>query len=145
VNPSGRDWFVQVWMDPNDFQLPRPFTTSAAVRVDPQIALARKEASYWERQQTPVVANGFAIQQVDDLAGHEEAMGLGHSRHLAGLPPSTRGGTLLLTTASRGSLGCYLNQAGWHSTEPTAVFWFRGIPRTRKRMGKSICKRRLRT
>ena len=36
VNPSGKDWFVQVWMDPNDFQLPRPFTAPAAVRVDPR-------------------------------------------------------------------------------------------------------------
>src|SRR5438105_3776359 len=37
VNSSGTDRFVQVWMDPNDFQLPRAFTAPAAVRVDPQI------------------------------------------------------------------------------------------------------------
>src|SRR3989442_14919074 len=38
VNPSGKDWFVQVWMDPNYFHLQRPFTAPAAVRVHPQIA-----------------------------------------------------------------------------------------------------------
>jgi hypothetical protein len=41
VNPTGQDFFVQVWFDPNDFQLPKPFGPPAASRVDEQVAFGK--------------------------------------------------------------------------------------------------------
>ncbi len=34
-------YFAQVWYDPNDSELPKPFTSPAAMRVDPQIAFGK--------------------------------------------------------------------------------------------------------
>jgi len=71
VHP-GPDWFVQVWMDPNDFQLPRPFSPPAAVRVDPQIAFGKgKGFVRQDGRRTAWWPTGFTIQDWTRWAIHD--------------------------------------------------------------------------
>src|SRR2546422_80073 len=113
VNPSGKDWFVQVWMDPNDFQLPRPFTAPAAVRVDPQIAFGQGKGFVSQNgKQTQWWPTGFAIpagwttwQATMKPWDWVTAVIWKGYLHLP------KAGTYYLATASRGSSAVYLNQA----------------------------------
>src|SRR5438445_1878488 len=113
VNPSGKDWFVQVWMDPNDFQLPRPFTAPAAVRVDPQIAFGQGKGFVSQNgKQTQWWPTGFAIpagwttwQATMKPWDWVTAVIWKGYLHLP------KAGTYYLATASRGPSAVYLNQA----------------------------------
>jgi len=113
VNPTGRDWFVQFWMDPNDFQLPRPFTAPAAVRVDPQIAFGQGKGFVSQNgKQTQWWPTGFAVpagwtiwQATMKPWDWVTAVIWKGYLHLP------QAGTYYLATASRGSSAVYLNQA----------------------------------
>jgi len=116
VNPTGQDWYVQVWTDPNDFQLPRPFTAPAAVRVDPQIAFGQGKGFVMQNgEPTTWWPTGYAIPagwtgwQVHvskpwDPSWFAAVIWKGYIH----LP---KPGTYYLTTASKGASAVYLNQA----------------------------------
>ena len=118
VRPSGQDWYVQVWMDPNDFQLPRPFTAPAAtapaaIRVDPQIAFGQgkgfvlqngKQTRWWPTD-FPIPADWVAHYGRDQPWAYLAAVIWKGYLHLP------KAGTYYLSTASRGASAVYLNQA----------------------------------
>src|SRR5947208_1783584 len=58
----GDPWFVQVWFDPNDFQLPRPSATPASVRVDSQIAFGNSKGFVMrDNKRFPWTPTGYAV------------------------------------------------------------------------------------
>src|SRR3989442_9331967 len=110
VNPTGQDWYVQVWTDPNDFQLPRPFTAPAAVRVDPQIAFGQgkgfvlqngKQTRGWPTD-FPIPADWVAHYGRDQPWVYLAAVIWKGYLHLP------KAGTYYLSTASRGASAVYL-------------------------------------
>src|SRR3989441_12374026 len=113
VNPTGQDWYVQVWTDPNDFQLPRPFTAPAAVRVDPQIAFGQgkgfvsrsgKQTQWWPTGFA--IPAGWTIWQAT-IKPWDQVRAVIWKGYLH-LP---KAGTYYLATASRGASAVDLNQA----------------------------------
>lgn len=116
VNPSGQDWYVQVWFDPKDFQLPQPFTAPAAVRVNPQLAFGQgkgfavlngKQTKWWPTDiPWPVGWTGW--QAADSSVTPSDYLAAVIWKGYIHLPNA---GTYYLATVSKGASAVYLNQA----------------------------------
>ncbi len=112
VNPTGKDWFVQAWFDPNDFQLPRAFSAPAAVRVDPQIAFGKGKGFVPQNGQQSV----WWPTSFPNPAGWVQGSDAKPWEHLAaviwkGYIRLPKAGTYYFATISNKASGVYLNQA----------------------------------
>src|SRR2546425_8673592 len=116
VNPTGQDWYVQVWSDPNDFQLPRPFTNPAAVRVDPQIAFGKGKGfvmqsgrrTIWWPTDFPIPAGWTGWRARDPTTKPSDWLAAVIWKGHVHLP---KAGTYYFATISNGPAAVYLGQS----------------------------------